>query len=106
LLHSQERKKRGKGHIISTGSLARRYEPGGRGRKTNVVISRELNVSERTIESVKKRFVEGGIASALQGKPKTIDPNRVKFDGAFEARLATLACSPPPKGRARWTVRL
>jgi transposase len=80
--------------------------PEGRGRKTNVQISRELNISERTIESVKKRFVEGGLDKALQRKPKTVNPKNIKFDGAFEARLIALACSEPPGGRSRWTVRL
>jgi transposase len=80
--------------------------PEGRGRKTNAVISRELNISERTIESVKRRFVEGGISLALQRKQKTVNPSCVKFDGAFEARLVALACSSPPEGRAGWTVRL
>jgi transposase len=80
--------------------------PEGRGKKTNAEISRELNISERTVESVKKRFVEGGISLALQRKQKTVNPKSVKFDGAFEARLLALACSPPPSGRVRWTVRL
>jgi hypothetical protein len=80
--------------------------PEGRGKKTNHQISLELNISERTIESVKKRFVEGGIDRALQRKQKTVNPNSIKFDGAFEARLVALACSPPPEGRVRWTVRL
>jgi transposase len=80
--------------------------PEGRGRKTNVQISRELNISERTIESVKKRFLEGGIDKALQRKPKTVNPGNIKFDGTFEARLIALACSPPPEGRERWTMRL
>ncbi|MDR1608479.1 MAG: helix-turn-helix domain-containing protein [Deltaproteobacteria bacterium] len=80
--------------------------PEGRGQKTNADISRELNISERTIESLKKRFVEGGIAYALERKQKTFNPKTIKFDGAFEARLVALASSPPPDGRARWTVRL
>lgn len=80
--------------------------PEGRGGKTNAAISQELNITERTIESVKRRFVEGGIALALGRKPMTVNPRRIKFDGAFEARLVALACSPPPKGRAGWTVRL
>jgi transposase len=78
----------------------------GRGGKTNAQISRELNISERTIESVKKRFVNGGIALALQRKPKTVNPRSIKLDGNLEARLIALACSPPPEGRVRWTVRL
>jgi transposase len=80
--------------------------PLGRGRKTNAEISRELNISERTIESVKKRFVEGGLGKALQRKRKAVNPRNIKFDGAFEARLVALACSDPPEGKARWTVRL
>jgi transposase len=80
--------------------------PEGRGKKANAEISRDLNISERTIESVKRRFVEGGIDAALQRKPMTVNPSRVKLDGDFEAKLVALACSPPPEGRARWTVRL
>jgi hypothetical protein len=80
--------------------------PEGRGSKTNAQISFELNISERAIESAKKRFVEGGLDSALQRKKKTFNPKNLKFDGAFEARLIALACSPPPPGRVRWTVRL
>ena len=80
--------------------------PEGRGRKTNAEISNTLGLSERTIESVKKRFVEGGIPLAPRGEPKTVNPKPIKFDGEFEARLIALACGPPPEGRARRTVRL
>jgi hypothetical protein len=80
--------------------------PEGRGRKTNVQISRDLKISERTIESLKKRFVEGGIPFALQRRQKTATAKSTRFDGAFEAKLIPLACSPPPEGRSRWTVRL
>lgn len=80
--------------------------PEGRGHKTNSQISRELNISERTIESVKKRFVEGGISLALQRKQKIVNPKSIKCDGDLEARLVALACSAPPVGRSRWTVRL
>jgi hypothetical protein len=37
---------------------------------------------------------------------KTVNPNSIKFGGAFEARLVTLGCSPAPNGRATWIVRL
>jgi hypothetical protein len=50
--------------------------------------------------------VEGGIPLALQRKQKTVTAKSIKFDGVFEAKLISLACSPPPEGRARWTVRL
>jgi hypothetical protein len=68
-------------------------------------VAEALGVSARTIEHLKKRFVEEGIEAALERKPKT-QPPQITFDGAFDARLTALACSPAPQGRARWTVRL
>lgn len=65
-----------------------------------------LGVTSRTIEHLKKRFVEEGFEAALERKQSGKPPREVKFDGAFEARLITLACSSAPEGRKRWTVRL
>lgn len=65
-----------------------------------------LGVTPRTIEHLKKRFVEEGLGVALEGKPREKPPREVVFDGAFEARLLALACSEAPKGYQRWTVRL
>lgn len=64
-----------------------------------------LGITSRTIEHLKKRFVEEGLESALVRKPSSRIP-KVTFDGAFDARLTALACSPAPEGRSRWTVRL
>jgi hypothetical protein len=64
-----------------------------------------LGVTPRTIEHLKERFVEEGIEAALVRKP-AVKARPLTFDGAFAARLTALACSPAPKGRARWTVRL
>jgi len=65
-----------------------------------------LGVTCRTIEHLKKRFVEEGFEAALQRKPRVRPPREVIFDGAFEARLIALACSDAPEGYQRWTVRL
>jgi len=65
-----------------------------------------MGVTPRTIEHLKKRFVEEGLAAALERKQPEKPPRGVTFDGAFEARLIALACSKAPKGRRRWTVRL
>lgn len=65
-----------------------------------------LGISSRTIEHIKRRFVEEGFAAALDRKPLEKPPREITFDGAFEARLIALACSDAPEGRARWTVRL
>jgi len=68
-------------------------------------VGKALGISVRTVEHLKERFVEEGIEPALGRKPRSGQPN-ITFDGAFEARLTALACSTPPAGRARWTVRL
>jgi len=55
-------------------------------------------MSERTIENLKKRFVEEGLAAALERKKRERPPCEVTFDGAFEARLLALAAQMFPKG--------
>lgn len=65
-----------------------------------------LGVTSRSIEHLKKRFVEEGLEAALERKPREKPPREVIFDGAFEARLISLACSEAPEGHQRWTVRL
>jgi hypothetical protein len=65
-----------------------------------------LSVTNRSIEHLKKRFVEEGIEAAIDRKPREKPHREVRFDGAFEARLIALACSEAPEGHRRWTVRL
>jgi len=69
-------------------------------------VAAALGVTSRTIEHLKKRFVEDGFEAALNRKQREKPPREVTFDGAFEARLIALACSGAPEGRHRWTVRL
>jgi transposase len=64
-----------------------------------------LHVSARTIERIKRRFVEGGLDKALERAPSKRVADR-KIDGEVEAKLVALSCSAPPAGRARWTLRL
>lgn len=69
-------------------------------------IAEALGVTSRTIEHLKERFVEDGLAVAIGRKQRETPPREVIYDGAFEARLLQLACSEIPKGFKRWTVRL
>ncbi len=64
-----------------------------------------LEVSRSTVERVRTRCVEEGPDAALRPRPSRTPPLR-KLDGAQEARLIAVACSPPPEGRKRWTLRL
>jgi transposase len=74
-------------------------------RSTDEQVAQALNLSRRTIERVRERFVEQGFSAALLPKPSTRRYERA-FDGAQEARLIALACSAPPEGKPRWTLRL
>jgi transposase len=68
-------------------------------------IAAGLDVSTRTVERVRQRFVEEGLQAALLPKPTKRVYARV-LDGAQEAHLIALACSAPPEGKRRWTLRL
>jgi len=69
-------------------------------------IAEALGVTSRTIEHLKKRFVEDGLEVAIGRKVRETPPVETRYDGAFDARLLQLACSEAPKGHRRWTVRL
>ncbi len=74
-------------------------------RSTNEEISRVLKTSMRKIDRVKKRFVVDSLDVALNGR-KGSRVYAKKVDGDFEAHLVALSCSEPPKGFARWSLRL
>ena len=69
-------------------------------------IAEALGCGLRTVERVRQRFVERGLDAALAHKPQDQPSRERKFDGAAEARLIALACSRPPEGHARWTLKL
>ena len=69
-------------------------------------VAEALGITSRTIEHLKKRFVESGLEAAMERKSRDKPPRDIKFDGAFEARLIALACTDAPEGHTRWTVRL
>lgn len=71
-------------------------------------ISTTYGVSRRTVERLRERFVEEGLAIALYGKPRLRSKDRT-FDGQVEAHLISLRCSEPSEvvpGRSAWTLRL
>ena len=72
---------------------------------TNEQISKVLKVGMRTIDRVKKRFMEEGIETVLERRP-TQREYTAKIDGDAEAKLVTLCCSEPPKGYSKWSLRL
>jgi transposase len=72
---------------------------------TDAAIAQALEVGRATVERVRQTYATTGLEAALARKT----PQRVyerKLDGAAEARLVALTCSPAPEGQARWTLRL
>jgi Homeodomain-like domain len=69
-------------------------------------IAEAVEVSADTVGRVRQRFVESGVAAALTRKTQDKPSRERVLDGAAEARLITLACSPPPDERTRWTLRM
>jgi transposase len=72
---------------------------------TNEQISKVLKVGMRTIDRVKKKFIEEGFEAVLERRPTQRVYER-KMDGDTEAKLVTLCCSKPPSGYAKWSLRL
>jgi len=69
-------------------------------------VAEAIGKTPRSLEKMKKRFVEEGLGAAIERKKRETPPREINFGGEFEAQLIALACTPPPEGRTRWTVRL
>lgn len=73
-----------------------------------VVIADRVGISVNTVRAVAKRFDEtgGDILATIGRKPRETPPVAPIVTGDVEARLIALACSTPPQGHARWSLRL
>lgn len=71
----------------------------------DATLAAAVEVSRPTVERVRRAFATAGLDAALKRKAWS-GPSRHKLDGAQEARLAALACSPAPQGAERWTLTL
>jgi hypothetical protein len=69
-------------------------------------IAEAFGCTTRSLESWRKRAVEEGPLSLLERKPESSPRVAPKLQGQQQARLTQLACSAPPPGHARWTLRL
>lgn len=73
-------------------------------KRTDLFIADALQCNRTTVRRVRRRYSEGGLALALNDKER---PGAApKFTGETMAHLTMLACSQPPAGQARWTLRL
>jgi hypothetical protein len=69
-------------------------------------IQQITGIAPRTLERLRKRCCEVGPLGALERKPRETPAREIKITGEVEARITQLACSQPPEGELRWTLRL
>jgi len=72
---------------------------------TNAEIKKILKIGDRTIDRIKKKFIEEGFEAVLERHPSSQNYTK-KMDGDLEAKLVALCCSEPPAGYAKWSLRL
>ena len=69
-------------------------------------IVQALDSNETMVARVRRQLVEEGLEAVLSRKKRATPPIQPIFDGEAQARLIALACSEPPAGHARWSIRL
>ena len=69
-------------------------------------VAQTLRMGVRSIESLRRRFVEEGLETCLTRRKQVRPSIQRMFDGEKEAKLIAVACGPVPKDRARWTLKL
>jgi transposase len=72
--------------------------------KTDQEISDALNVCLATIFNIRRRYCQGGLERAISEEARSGQPP--KFKGKTMAKITALACSKPPEGHAKWSLRL
>lgn len=68
-------------------------------------VAERVGCTRRTVEQMRERCVSEGLQAVLERRKRSRERSRV-LDGEGEARLVSLACSEPPEGRSRWTLKM
>jgi putative transposase len=72
--------------------------------KSPTQISNFIGANITTIRNIKERYLQGGLNRALEDAPRSGKPTR--FSGKHLAQITALACTEPPEGHAKWSLRL
>lgn len=73
---------------------------------TDVRISEAFHCRTRTVETIRQRLVEHGFQQTLDGRKRANPPTEKLLDGNQEAKIIAKRLGPPPKGYAKWSLRL
>jgi transposase len=76
------------------------------GRYKDVQIAAALGIHVNTVARARRKFIRQGETAAVERKVRLTPPTPPRLDGKSEAALVAICCSPPPQGRARWTMSL
>ena len=72
---------------------------------TQIQIANSFGVCKATVSNIVKDYIELGLDASVTYKRNPNSNAKRKVDGRDEARIIELACSQPPEGRTRWTLR-
>jgi len=98
---------RGPARLFTRARVLLKADQGGEGPGwSDEQISEAFDVTVQTVERIRKQLVLEGFDAVLSRRPYIQKVSRKKVDGEVEAHLVALACSKPPEGRVRWTLRL
>ena len=75
-------------------------------RRSEKEIADFFHVNPQTVHTIRRRYSEGGLDTAISRKKRKTPPVAPKITGDVEARIIALSCSTPPEGRSRWSLRL
>ena len=92
-------------HARTRAQILLRADAGGPHAWPDERIAEALGICHMTVSRVRQQFAAEGLDATLH-KKKAQGRQYRKLDGAQEARLIALTCSPPPEGQARWTMKL
>jgi transposase len=81
-------------------------EAGGRQPESVSAIAKKRGVCSNTVINVRKRFAEEGIDAAVFRKKRSTPPVAAKVTGEVEAHIIARACSNPPEGYTRWSMKM
>lgn len=98
-------KRKSTSQIVKRSKILLAADRGGSKNWNDAKIAKQYEVSTRTIERLRQRYVLEGLEVALKGKPR-LNLDKKKFDGEVESKLISLRCSDPEEGRSNWTLRL
>ena len=74
--------------------------------RSDQAIAAALQIGRAAVERTRRRFFEEGLEAALSRRAQVRPSRRPRLDAQAQAPLVALACSTPPQGHARWTLRL